>query len=92
MKDKNSFTVFNDEGKEIECDVLFTFDSEETNKSYIVYTDNTLDENKNIKVYASIFDPNDDNTKLEPIETEKEWKIIETILESLQEENNKNGE
>ena len=36
MKDKNSFTVFNDEGKEIECDVLFTFDSEETNKSYIV--------------------------------------------------------
>ena len=92
MKDKNSFTVFNDEGKEIECDVLFTFDSEETNKSYIVYTDNTLDENKNIKVYASIFDPNDDNTKLEPIETEKEWKIIETILESLQEENNKTGE
>lgn len=92
MKDKNSFTVINDEGKEIKCDVLFTFDSEETNKSYIVYTDNTLDENKNIKVYASIFDPNDDNTKLEPIETEKEWKIIETILESLQEENNKDGE
>ena len=92
MKDKNSFTVINDEGKEIKCDVLFTFDSEETNKSYIVYTDNTLDENKNIKVYASRFDPNDDNTKLEPIETEKEWKIIETILESLQEENNKDGE
>ncbi len=92
MKDKNSFTVFNEEGKEIKCDVLFTFDSEETNKSYIVYTDNTLDENKNIKVYASIFDPNDDNTKLEPIETEKEWKIIETILESLQEEGNKNGQ
>ncbi len=92
MKDKNSFTVINDEGKEITCDVLFTFDSEETNKSYIVYTDNTLDENKNIKVYASIFDPTDDNTKLEPIETEKEWKIIETILESLQEENNKDGE
>ena len=92
MKDKNSFTVFNEEGKEIKCDVLFTFDSEETKKSYIVYTDNTLDENKNIKVYASIFDPNDDNTKLEPIETEKEWKIIETILESLQEEGNKNGQ
>ena len=36
--------------------------------------------------FASIFDPNDENTKLEPITTEKEWKVIETILETLQEE------
>ena len=45
MKEKNSFTVINDEGKEVVCDVLFTFDSDETNKSYIAYTDNTKDEN-----------------------------------------------
>ena len=83
---KNKFVVINDEGKEIECEVLFTFESEETNKNYIVYTDNTMDEIGNIKVYASIFDPNNENTKLEPIETEKEWKIIENILETLQEE------
>ena len=95
MEDKkNKFIVINDEGKEIECEVLFTFESEETNKNYIVYTDNTMDEIGNIKVYASIFDPNNQNTKLEPIETEKEWKIIENILETLQEEakNNKEGE
>lgn len=83
---KNKFIVINDEGKEIECEVLFTFESEETNKNYIVYTDNTMDEIGNIKVYASIFDPNNENTKLEPIETDKEWKIIENILETLQEE------
>ena len=35
MKEKNTFTVINDEGKEIVCDVLFTFDSDETKKSYI---------------------------------------------------------
>jgi len=87
---KNKFVVINDEGKEIECEVLFTFESEETNKNYIVYTDNTMDEIGNIKVYASIFDPNNENTKLEPIETEKEWKIIENILETLQEEAKKN--
>ena len=92
---KNKFIVINDEGKEIECEVLFTFESEETNKNYIVYTDNTMDEIGNIKVYASIFDPNNQNTKLEPIETEKEWKIIENILETLQDEakkDNKEGE
>ena len=31
---KNTFTIVNDEGKELECDVLFTFDSDETKKSY----------------------------------------------------------
>lgn len=84
--DKNTFKVINNEGKEVVCNILFTFDSEETKKSYIVYTDNTTDSNGNIQVYASIFNPNDPNTKLEPIETEKEWKVIETILETLQEE------
>ena len=86
-QDKNSFTVINDEGKEVKCDVLFTFDSDETKKSYIVYTDNTKDKDGNIQVYASIFNPDSsDSTELLPIETEKEWKVIETILESLQEE------
>ncbi len=82
----NTFKVINDEGKEILCDILFTFDSEETKKSYIVYTDNSKDAEGNIQVYASIYDPKQDNPRLEPIETEQEWKIIETILDTLQEE------
>ena len=86
MREKNQFTVINDEGREVVCDVLFTFDSDETGKSYIVYTDNTKDETGNIKVYASIFDPEDENTELLPIESEKEWKVIEAILSSIQEE------
>ena len=81
-----TFKVINDEGKEIECEVLFTFESDETKKNYIVYTDNTLDEEGNTKVYASIYNPDEDETKLLPIETDKEWKIIETILEELQNE------
>ena len=81
-----TFKVINDEGKEVECEVLFTFESDETQKNYIVYTDNTVDEEGNTKVYASIFDPDKDETKLLPIETDKEWKIIETILDELQNE------
>ena len=89
MEEKNTFTVLNDEGKEITCEILFTFDSEETKKSYIVYTDNTTDEAGNVKVYASVYNPDSESTELLPIETEREWKIIETILESIGEENNK---
>lgn len=86
MNDKNTFKVINNEGKEVTCEVLFTFDSDETGKSYIVYTDGTTDETGGIRVYASIFNPDDENSELLPIESEKEWKVIETILESLQEE------
>ena len=49
MENNNTFKVINDEGKEIVCDILFTFDSEETKKSYIVYTDNSKDEAGNIQ-------------------------------------------
>ena len=91
MDEKNQFIVLDENGEEVTCEVLFTFNSEETKKDYMVYTDNTTDEEGNIKVYASIFDPNAEKTELIPIETEREWKIIETILESIQEENNKNN-
>ena len=90
MDDNKTFTVVNKEGKEITCEALFTFESDETKKSYIVYTDNTKDKDGNIKVYASIYDPNDENNELMPIETEREWKIVETILDSIQEENKNN--
>ena len=89
MEEKNIFTIKGENGEEITCEVLFTFDSEETKKSYIVYTDNTTDEEGNVKVYASIYNKDSENTELKPIETEREWKIVETILESIQEENNK---
>ncbi len=89
MDKKNKFTVIDKNGKEVECEVLFTFDSEETKKSYMVYTDNTEDDEGKTKVYASIYEELEDGeTKLLPIETDKEWKIIETILEKLQEEIN----
>ena len=83
---KNSFTMIDENGNEIVYDVLFTFESEETHRNYIVYTDNTKDAEGNVEVYASIYDPNDPHSKLEAIETDKEWKVIETILETLQEE------
>ncbi len=82
----NEFEIFNENGDKVKCKVLFTFESDETNKNYIVYTDNTYDEAGNRKVYASTYNPKDESPILGPIETEKEWKIIENILDRLQEE------
>ncbi len=67
-------------------DVLFTFDSDETNKSYIAFTDNSQDENGNTQVIAKVYTIIGDNEiKFEEIETDKEWKIVEAVLDEIQE-------
>lgn len=86
MEERLTFKITDDDGKEIECEALFTFESEETNKNYMVYTDNTMDEEGNTKVYAAIYEPGNEEGILQPIETEKEWKIIEKILSEIQNE------
>ena len=83
QKQENVFTIVNDNGEEIKCEILFTYEDEKTKKNYMAYTDNTLDEEGNTKVYASIFNPEEENPVLLPIETEEEWKLIEGILSSL---------
>ena len=90
-EERMTFNITNDEGQEVECEVLFTFESDETGKNYMVYTDNTVDEEGNTKVYASIYNPDEEDQTLQPIETDKEWTIIETILNELQEEAKKEG-
>lgn len=90
-EEKITFKLFDEAGQEVEYEVLFTFESNETNKNYIVYTDNSVDEDGCIKVYASIYEPKEDgtideNTTLKPIETDAEWAKIQTILDELQKE------
>ena len=92
MKENGKIEIVGENGEKLVCDILFTFDNEETNKSYMVYTDNSLDESGKVRVFASIYDPNDPKSKLEEIKTEKEWKVIDTILETLQEQVTGQGE
>ena len=89
MNEKQKFIVLDDKGKEIVCEPLFTFESEETKKQYVVYTDNSKDKDGKVRVFASIYEVTDKGNKLLPIKSEKEWKVIETILESIQEETKK---
>lgn len=84
--DGQKIRVFDEGGNLTECDILFTFDNQETGKSYIVYTDNTCDDMGKIRVYASIYHPESDNPVLEEITTDREWQVIDTILETMQEQ------
>lgn len=84
-QDIAGFSVYNEDGETIECEVLFTFESEDSQKNYIVYTDNTLDEDGFTRVYASVFNPEDENMELMPI-TEEEWELVDGLLQEMQAE------
>lgn len=81
----NVFSIKDENGHTIECEILFTFESPETKKNYIIYTDNTKDEAGAIKVYANIYDKEGTSKELLPLETEEEWNTVESILAKLEE-------
>ena len=82
------FTVTDNKGATMEYEILFTFDSEETKKSYIVFTDNNKDEDGSVITYAATYEKDGDKLNLSDIETEKEWDLIETLLAQIEEKSN----
>lgn len=78
-----SFTIIGSNGDKVKCEILFTYEDEQTNKHYIAYTDNSVDDEGNIKVFASLIDPDERNPILHELENDSEWELIESILESL---------
>lgn len=92
MADDNtelSFITFNEHGERMDCDTLFTFEAVESSNNIIVYTDNTQGETGNIRVYASIYDPNElgitetgeiAKLTLAPIEDQNDWAAVNEIL------------
>ncbi|MBE6153956.1 MAG: DUF1292 domain-containing protein [Firmicutes bacterium] len=79
------FTVTDNKGVSVEYEILFTFDSDETKKSYIVFTDNNEDEDGSVITYAATYEKDGEKLNLSDIETEKEWDLIETLLAQIEE-------
>ena len=70
------------DGKMVECDVLFTFDSEDTMKSYVGYTDHSMSNGRK-NIYVSSYDPLKPTMELEDITDQKELDILHPTLKQL---------
>lgn len=87
------FTVLNEDGETVDYQALFTFESEDTGKSYIAYTDETTTEDGDVEVYAAVYDPETFDmlvaagkpVQLTEIETDDEWDLIEDLLDEYNE-------
>ena len=81
---KDTF-VLDVDGEEVTCEVILGFTDDVTGKEYIIYTDNSSDEDDQLNIYASQVDPEDADNIL-PIETEEEYAFIQEVLDSMMSE------
>lgn len=77
MLDDKKIVVVDDNDKEIEMEILFTFDNEEFNRQYVLYVNPNEDSGE---VYASAY--TEDGELLE-ISNENEWEMIESVFEAF---------
>ena len=78
---KKIYTTTKD-GQKIEYDVILTFKNEITNKDYIVYTDNKIDNQNKLRIFAAIYNPLT-NQFLEVPESKEEWTEIYRLLDKV---------
>lgn len=80
MLDSNCLYVQDENGNEKKMTILFTFDSEDKKKQYVVFQD--ADHNTE-EVFASCYD---DQGNLYPIESEEEWEMVEEVINTFAED------
>ena len=81
----NKFTVMAG-GKEVVCDILFTFQSKETGKHYMAFTDHSKDREGNPSVFYATYDPDAEDISLAPIQSQQEWMMVRDMMQTLQED------
>lgn len=87
MDDLGTVTIIKD-GKEVECEILFTFENEKFRKLYIGYTDHSRDETNRENIYYGAIRVDIDYDKLgynslEPVTNPEEVELVQEVLNEI---------
>ena len=87
IEDQNMhLTVLDEDGVERDCEIIMFYDCLENGIKYIFYTDNELDENGELNLYASrLLNLEGEDIKIGDIESEEEWALLDDVLEKAKE-------
>ena len=82
--DGGNIAVYNEESQPMECTIISKFKNEDTGKSYLVYTDNSRNEEGKKNMFVVSYSPDvPEEDQLRPVETYEEWESISGFLEEL---------
>ncbi|MBU5593544.1 DUF1292 domain-containing protein [Amphibacillus sp. MSJ-3] len=89
LSEEERIIIPDENGEEHLFEVLFTFDVEENNQSYIAVVAVEDSEEEEQEVFAFRYEErdNEDDLALFAIETDEEWDLVEEMLNTLIDEN-----
>jgi Protein of unknown function (DUF1292). len=82
---ENKMYIYDDAGNEIEMEILFTFESEDYSKNYVLYYNPNDEEDQ---VFVSSFD---DEGNLLDVTDAEEWAMVEEVYGAFIEDEEKNA-
>lgn len=82
MENDNSIVIEKD-GQKVNCDIYYSFISDDTKKGYVAFSDHSKDEEGNENIYMGSFDPEVGYDTLSPVTDEKEIEMFNSVLESI---------
>ncbi|MFD1038570.1 DUF1292 domain-containing protein [Virgibacillus byunsanensis] len=91
LDEKERIIIPDENGEEHLFEVLFTFDVDQTEQSYIAVVPVEQKDDEEVEVYAFRYeekDKDDNDLSLFPIESDEEWEMVEEMLNTLAEEVN----
>ncbi|WP_099158607.1 DUF1292 domain-containing protein [Virgibacillus ndiopensis] len=89
LEEKERIIVPDENGEEHLFEVLFTFDVDQTNQSYIAVVPVEQKDDEEVEVYAFRYEENekdDNDLSLFPIDSDEEWEMVEEMLNTLADE------
>lgn len=92
--EEQQITLIDDQGNEELYQVLFTFDSEDYGKSYVLLYPTSAEEDEEVDIQAFSFTSDDAGNASEgdlfPIEDDEEWEMVEEVLNTFLADDNMN--
>ncbi len=86
MNKDGILTIRNEKGEQKNFHILVTFDIKQRNKSYVIYTDYSKNEDGDLRVFVSIYNKYDEDDKLEDVVEQDELNVIDEYIKKLQED------
>lgn len=88
QNENNRIVIIDGEGKERQCEILFTYNHEETGKNYVVfYPVDEDDSEENMDLFAySYIEKEGGVGDLYPLESDEEYDLINDVVDSFYED------
>ena len=85
--DDRTLVLTMEDGKEVVCDILFTYHSDQFNKDYVIFQPQDQDQLS----AASYIEDKDGQGSLQGIETDEEWEMLEELVKDYYSEQETSG-